>query len=81
MAELSVNQLKRGFDMQQRVIKILDRLNVAVIELTEDLNRISFTNVAGFEFLKSAYQKSKNLNEDALPPQLQKNQFLKKQLQ
>jgi signal transduction histidine kinase len=29
---------------------------VAVIELTEDFSRISFTNVAGFEFLKSAYQ-------------------------
>ena len=79
--ELSVNQMKRGLDMQQRVMSILDRLNVAVIELTEDLSRISFTNVAGFEFLKSAYQQSKNLNEDALPPQLQKNQFLKRQLQ
>jgi hypothetical protein len=56
MAELSINQMKRGFDMQQRVIKILDQLNVAVIELTEDLSRISFSNVAGFEFLKSAYQ-------------------------
>ena len=56
MAELSVSQLKRGFDMQRRVISILDRLDVAVIELTEDLSRISFTNIAGFEFLKSAYQ-------------------------
>jgi len=70
MAELSVNQLKRGFDMQQRVISILDRLNVAVIELTEDFSSISFTNVAGFEFIKSAYQQSKNLNKDDLPPQL-----------
>jgi hypothetical protein len=43
---------------------------VAVIELTEDLSRISFTNVAGFEFLKNAYQQSRNLGEDALPPQL-----------
>jgi DNA modification methylase len=55
------------------VISILDRLNVAVIELTEDLSHISFTNVAGFEFLKSAYQQSKNLNEEDLPPLLQKN--------
>ena len=77
MVDLSVSQLKRGFDMQSRVISILDRLDVAVIELTEDLSRISFTNVAGFQFLKSAYQQFKNLNEDALPPQLQKNQFLK----
>jgi hypothetical protein len=43
---------------------------VAVIELTEDFSRISFTNVAGFEFLKSAYLQSKNLDEDAIPPQL-----------
>jgi hypothetical protein len=43
---------------------------VAVIELTEDLSQISFTNVAGFEFIKSAYQQSKNLNKDDLPPQL-----------
>jgi hypothetical protein len=68
MAELSVSQLKRGFDMQRRVISILDRLDVAVIELTEDLTRISFSNIAGFEFLKSAFQQSKNLNEEALPP-------------
>jgi hypothetical protein len=54
---------------------------VAVIELTEDLSRISFTNVAGFELLKSAYQQSKDLNEENLPPQLQKNLFLKRQLQ
>ena len=54
---------------------------MAVIELTEDLNRISFTNSAGFEFLKSAYSKSKNLVEEALPPQLKENQFLRKQLQ
>jgi hypothetical protein len=29
---------------------------VAVIELTEDLSRITFTNGAGFELLKTAYQ-------------------------
>ena len=55
MVELSVSQLKRGFEMQQRVIQILDRLNVAVIELTADRNRISYANVAGFELLKNSY--------------------------
>ena len=55
MAVLSVNQLERGFDMQHRVISILDRLNIAVIELTEDLSRITFTNEAGFKLIKSAY--------------------------
>jgi hypothetical protein len=54
---------------------------VAVIELTEDLGCISFANVAGFEFLKSAYKKAKILNEEDLPPQLKKNQFLTRQLQ
>lgn len=55
MQGLTIMQVQRGFEMQQRVISILDRLNVAVIELTEDLSRISFTNVAGFEFIKNAY--------------------------
>jgi signal transduction histidine kinase len=70
--------LRSGLELQQRVYTILDGLNIAVIEIEHDQNRISFSNVAGFKLLQTSF--SMNNPRVALPKMLQRNEFLKSHL-
>jgi hypothetical protein len=47
----SVDNIRRSFKEQEHVYRILDALNVAVLEIDSENNRISFCNQAGNELL------------------------------
>lgn len=53
--KIALQALKNVLELQQRTYHILNKLDIAVIELETDSNKISYSNDAGFQLLQSLY--------------------------
>ena len=71
---ISLEALKNVLELQQRTYRILNKLDIAIIELETDTNKISYSNDAGFQLLQSLY-KQQHKEVTRMPSLLEENRF------